>query len=28
VLGLVVATATYLVFARGLGVSLPGGPLG
>jgi putative tricarboxylic transport membrane protein len=27
-IGLLVATATYVVFARGLGVSLPGGPLG
>lgn len=26
-LGLVLAVAAYLVFARGLGVSLPGGPL-
>lgn len=25
-IGLLVATATYVVFARGLGVSLPGGP--
>jgi putative tricarboxylic transport membrane protein len=25
-IGLVLATLTYLVFARGLGVSLPGGP--
>jgi putative tricarboxylic transport membrane protein len=27
-IGLLVATATYVVFARGLGVSLPGGPFG
>jgi putative tricarboxylic transport membrane protein len=26
-IGLVLATLTYLIFARGLGVSLPGGPL-
>ncbi len=25
-IGLVLATLTYLIFARGLGVSLPGGP--